>query len=137
MRDAVFLDTAGLLATVRARDSLRDCALALLSEWEAHRTPGVTSELVLTELLSAVTSVRLRTAGASLVRKVLASPFISVVRVHHHDWLEALRLYESRRDKEWSLVDCHSMLICQKRKIFRVFTSDVHFAQAGFTLLLG
>jgi predicted nucleic acid-binding protein len=45
-------------------------------------------------------------------------------------------LYASRSDKEWSLTDCISIVIMQREKIEQAFTSDHHFAQAGFTKLL-
>jgi hypothetical protein len=49
---------------------------------------------------------------------------------------DAAKLFESRRDKAWSVVDCASMLVCRRRSIERVFSHDEHFAQAGFTCLL-
>jgi predicted nucleic acid-binding protein len=57
-------------------------------------------------------------------------------QMDHDSLVEALCLYESRPDKRWSLVDCASMIICQRMKIGRVFTHDHHFRQAGFEILL-
>jgi len=37
-----------------------------------------------------------------------------------------------RPDKEWSLVDCSSMVVMARRGIAEAFTSDHHFEQAGF-----
>ena len=53
------------------------------------------------------------------------------------EWLfdRALKLYEDRRDKEYSLVDCMSMVIMRYRGITHVLTNDHHFTQEGFTLV--
>lgn len=48
----------------------------------------------------------------------------------------ALRRYRARPDKTYSLVDCHSMVLMEERRITHVLTADDHFRQAGFTCLL-
>jgi predicted nucleic acid-binding protein len=50
-------------------------------------------------------------------------------------FLLALDLYESRRDKQYSLVDCMSMELMKQRGITHVLTNDHHFRQEGFTVL--
>jgi len=45
-------------------------------------------------------------------------------------------LFQRRPDKTWSLVDCASFVVMQKRGITEALTSDVHFEQAGFIRLL-
>jgi predicted nucleic acid-binding protein len=52
------------------------------------------------------------------------------------DTAAILARYKDRSDKYWSLVDCISMIICDERKIYRVFTTDRNFQQAGFEILL-
>ena len=47
----------------------------------------------------------------------------------------ALDLYEARRDKAYSLVDCMSMSLMRQRGITHVLTNDHHFRQEGFTVL--
>jgi len=54
----------------------------------------------------------------------------------HEDWIRGLDFIESRADKEWSLVDCLSILVCKARGIKDVFTADRHFEQAGLRVLL-
>jgi len=45
-------------------------------------------------------------------------------------------LYQQRPDKEWGLTDCISFVVMQEQGISEAFTSDHHFTQAGFTILL-
>jgi len=48
----------------------------------------------------------------------------------------ALRLYDERPDKEWSLTDCLSFLVMERQRIRDALTTDHHFEQAGFRVLL-
>ena len=47
-----------------------------------------------------------------------------------------LDLYGRRLDKQYSMVDCMSMVVCRERDIQDVFTSDHDFEQEGFRILL-
>jgi predicted nucleic acid-binding protein len=47
-----------------------------------------------------------------------------------------LDLYRRRLDKAYSLTDCMSMAICKEQRIRQVLTTDRHFAQEGFEILL-
>jgi len=40
------------------------------------------------------------------------------------------------KDKEWGLVDCMSFIIMKEKGIVQALTSDSHFEQAGFSILL-
>jgi predicted nucleic acid-binding protein len=60
---------------------------------------------------------------------------MTVLELDRPLFIAALDLYEQRRDKEYSLVDCASMVIMRQRGITHVLTNDHHFTQAGFTIL--
>ena len=49
--------------------------------------------------------------------------------------MRALDLYSQRPDKEYSLVDCMSMVLMRERGITHVLTNDHHFRQEGFTVV--
>ena len=44
--------------------------------------------------------------------------------------------FKQMNDKDWSLVDCISMIISKDFDIANIFTNDHHFEQAGFKILL-
>ena len=48
----------------------------------------------------------------------------------------ALRLYRERPDKEWTLTDCVSFIVMEDRGITEALTTDEHFQQAGFDVLM-
>jgi predicted nucleic acid-binding protein len=47
-----------------------------------------------------------------------------------------LQLHAGRTDKEWSLTDCISFVVMQRRGISRALTPDRHFEQASFEALM-
>jgi uncharacterized protein len=47
----------------------------------------------------------------------------------------ALNRYAQRPDKEYSFVDCMSMVLMEHRGITKVITNDHHFRQEGFTVV--
>ena len=59
-----------------------------------------------------------------------------VVRVDKEIFGEAWRLYSERLDKEWSFTDCTSFIVMNSMGLTDAFTSDHHFEQAGFNILL-
>lgn len=70
---------------------------------------------------------------------------LSLLRVDRHvrlipsspDLFErAASLYRDRREKNWLLVDCASFAIMTELRVKRALTTDHHFAQAGFEVLL-
>jgi predicted nucleic acid-binding protein len=50
--------------------------------------------------------------------------------------LKSFNLFEQMQDKEWGLVDCSSIILSRERKLSTIFTTDKHFEQAGFEILL-
>lgn len=74
-----------------------------------------------------------RLEAAGTVRDTLRD--FTVLPLDEELFRRALQLYENRRDKEYSLVDCVSMVIMRDRGITNVLTNDHHFTQEGFTLV--
>jgi uncharacterized protein len=64
-------------------------------------------------------------------------PRVRVVRPGEALTERALQLYDERPDKEWSLTDCLSFVVMKEAHIREALTTDHHFEQAGFTVLLG
>ncbi len=45
-------------------------------------------------------------------------------------------LFSRRADKEWSLTDCTSFVVMREEGLTDALTTDHHFEQAGFSVLL-
>ena len=52
-------------------------------------------------------------------------------------FLAGLDRYGARADKQYSLVDCMSMVLMDELRITHVLTNDHHFSQAGFVVVNG
>ena len=133
---AVFTDTAYWLALANPRDSLHRRSIEAPTWLGAYRL--VTSDLVLTELLNALSGSgrQSRQNAAKLVRRLIENPRIETVPQTPSLFRTALALYEARPDKDWSLTDCASFVIMDERKITEALTYDQHFVQNAYRALL-
>lgn len=128
-----FADTWYFIAITDPYDNHHRRALALGTAMAHHQV--VTHDAVLTELLSYLSAhgARPRERGVEAVRRTLHQH--DVVHVDVKLFHRALDLYAARPDKEYSLVDCMSMVLMRDRGITHVLTNDHHFQQEGFTVL--
>lgn len=132
MAREVFADAWYFIALLEPRDAHHAVATRLQAR-TASRI--VTHESVLTETLAYFSDEgrQARALAAQLVHRALVR--MPVVTIDRPLFLRALDLYESRPDKEYSLVDCMSMIVMRERGITHVLTNDHHFRQEGFTVL--
>ncbi len=70
------------------------------------------------------------------VDSLKSAVYIEVVHVDETLDAAAWQLLKQRPDKTWSLVDCTSFVLMQRRGIQESRTTDHHFEQAGFVRLL-
>ncbi|MEJ7612858.1 MAG: PIN domain-containing protein [Candidatus Fervidibacter sacchari] len=98
----------------------------------------VTTNYVLAELVSLL-RIKMRLPHSTIVgfiNDLKVSPIVKIVHIDPVLDAEAWDLFQRRPDKTWSLVDCASFVVMQKRGITEALTSDIHFEQAGFIRLL-
>jgi predicted nucleic acid-binding protein len=96
----------------------------------------LTTEMVLDELLASLRKPPTRSVVVHGVNSIRTNPNIEVVPQTAIQFREALGLYESRLDKDWSLTDCASFNLMRERGITESLAYDQHFEQAGFSALL-
>jgi predicted nucleic acid-binding protein len=130
-----FVDTAAWIVLINVRDALHVQAQSVYATLVQRKVPLVTSEFVLLEVADALSSPLLRPLTIAFTNR-LRQGVLEIVPLD-----EALRqkgwvLYCQRPDKEWGLTDCISFVVMQEQGIVEAFTSDHHFTQAGFTILL-
>ncbi len=92
----------------------------------------VTTEAVLWEWINALSDASTRAIAAEGYRRVHADRRIEVVALQPELCDAAIGLYTSRADKNWSLTDCLSFVIMERRALTEALTADHHFEQAGF-----
>ena len=132
----IFLDTSYLQALADFGDNLNPLATAMAARLGNFR--GVTSEMVLTELLNALCSRGefLRKSAIRLTHRLRNDSKTIIIPQTSEQFQQAFDFYQRRLDKGYSLTDCASMQIMRQLEIYEILTFDKHFQQEGFSALL-
>jgi|SRR5579872_1893302 len=132
----VFLDPAYAIALSAITDQYHVKAEALAAQMIRDRTSIVTTRAVMLEVGNALGKERFRAAGIALLDALERDPGVEIVPLDEELFARAFRLYRTRPDKEWGLIDCVSFVAMQDREIGAALTPDDHFVQAGFRALM-
>jgi hypothetical protein len=96
----------------------------------------VTSSLVLIELADGLSRIQYRPLALRIVDALQSSKRIKIVQSDASLETRGWQLFRNRSDKAWGMTDCVSMALMADLEIETAFTSDHHFEQAGFNILL-
>lgn len=132
----VFGDTSYFVARFSPKD---EWAAAAAKAYAALRTVKITTtDEVLTEVLAAVSKSppSIRRAAVQYVEGIMNDPHIEVIPQSRSSFMGGLDLYGKRLDKHYGLVDCISMWTMRTKGLTEVLTSDDHFKQEGFIILM-
>lgn len=135
-RAAVFVDTHAFLALLNSDEEHHDRVVEWFELFDSQRLSVFSSDWVFAEFLSFCAERPLRKPATLLIEHLRRSGAMNIVGASRKTFDDALRLYRSRMDKNWSLIDCTSIVICSQRSIGRVLTHDHHFVQAGLEILV-
>ena len=94
----------------------------------------MTSEWIICELANFFSRSDLRAFVEALITEI--SQTSDVVQADHDGFEAGLNLFRSRVGKNSSLTDCISFNIMREFNITNALTTDHHFEQAGFCVLL-
>ena len=130
---SVFVDSFYFFAILNPQDAAHHKAIEYSQQ---HSGPLVTTTEVLTELADGLARSPRRKAIQRVLNDLHNSPDNVVHSPNQQLWDDAMVLYESRPDKQWSLTDCVSFTIMEQMGITDALTGDHHFEQAGFRALL-
>jgi predicted nucleic acid-binding protein len=136
MKAEVLLDTAYAIALSSPNDLFHHRAVQLADELKAAGTRLVTTRAILLEIGNALSKQRHRRAGVMLLNSLEADPRVEIISMSEELYSRALRLHRERPDKEWTLTDCVSFIVMEDRGISEALTTDEHFQQAGFHVLM-
>lgn len=134
----IFVDTSGWGNLVDTRQRFYPQTRAFYETAKHERTRLVTTNYVLAELVSLLSSpLRLpRSKSINFVDRIKTSLLVDIVHIGEDLDSEAWDFLSNRVDKDWSLVDCSSFVVMQDGGITEALTTDHHFEQAGFVRLL-
>ncbi len=136
MMRTVFIDAAFLVSLINPRDQNHQKARVALENVRGAQL--VTTDAVLTEVLNYYSERGdyLRQEALTLVKAVMNRKDVNFIYHGKYWFYLGLERFEDRQDKGYSLTDCMSMVIMESDGIQEVLTSDKHFVQAGFTILM-
>jgi predicted nucleic acid-binding protein len=130
----VFADTGYWVAVLNPNDDWNSRANDVSRLLGKFRI--VTTEMVLDELLAALSKVPVRPMAIRGVEAIRSNPNIEVVPQTSLQFGGAFETYRRASDKEWSLTDCASFELMKSRSVTDALAHDRHFEQAGFVALL-
>lgn len=129
----VFADTAYFFALVIANDEWHEQAVAFSRQ---NSLPILTTSWGLTELADGFCRGGHRRKFLEILDDAEGDPEIIIVEAEQSLWNRGRDLFANRPDKDWSLTDCISFVVMKERGLTDALTSDHHFEQAGFNILL-
>ena len=136
MADETFIDTSGFYSLLVRRDPRHARAAEFVADAAGVRGRFVTTDYVLDET---VTLLKARGHGELVGPLFQAIDNSAAMRV---EWTTSERFAEARSfclrhsDKAWSFTDCLSFVVMKSLGLTRALTSDNHFEQGGFQVLL-
>ena len=131
----LFADAFYWIALLHAADQWHQRVIAFTATLPTHHL--YTTDAVFDEYLATYSArgALLRQRAAATVRRLLASPTVTIIPQTRDLFLAGLTFYEARLDKEYSLTDCMSMHVMRCEGLTDVLTNDRHFTQEGFHIL--
>ncbi len=132
----MFVDTAYLVALTNAADAHHGRAVAMAKAWSKEKRAFVTTDAVLIEYANFFARSPLRPLAASALPRLRGTEGWTIVANDPVLLSRAEHRYAKHGDKSWSLTDCISMEVMQAHDLSEAATTDLHFAQAGFRVLM-
>ncbi|MSQ71436.1 MAG: PIN domain-containing protein [Betaproteobacteria bacterium] len=130
----VFADTGYWEAVLNPNDKLHLKARQVSASLGNVRL--LTTEMVLCELLAALSKLLVRPSAINGVQAIRSNPNVEVIPQTSLQFATGFDLYRLMTDKEWSLTDCASFNVMRERGLTEALAHDRHFEQAGFVALL-
>ena len=131
-----FADTSFWIRLSSKRDQHHRRAVAWHQAVIRTRSTILTTEAVLLEWLNALSDISTRRIAAESYLRVRADIRIEVIQFQAELMESAIALYRGRPDKNWSLTDCLSFVVMERRGLTEALTTDHDFEQAGLKTIM-
>lgn len=132
----IFIDTSYALALSIKTDSNHQKAIELSEKYDSEDFRFVTTYGILLEIGNGLSKLPTRPICVELLEYLQEDEYITLIEITKNLYDKSFKLFCNRKDKEWGLVDCTSMVVMKQRGIEKVLTADRHFEQAGFEVLM-
>ncbi|MCW5205652.1 type II toxin-antitoxin system VapC family toxin [Desulfobulbus sp. F5] len=132
----VFVDTSALIAIGNRRDAFHAQALTIRDELRLSQRYFVTTDAILLEFGNAFGAVNLKPTAVKMIEAVRGSEKWQRISLDDTLMERGFQQFKQMADKDWGFVDCISILVARDMGIKEIFSTDHHFEQAGFNILL-
>lgn len=95
----------------------------------------ITTQLVVIETVSLLTKRLSPFHARHWYQRLQQAAGVEIRDFREDVFREAEKLWQSRRDKEWDLIDCYSFCVMRRESIQSAIAFDDHFRQAGFEIV--
>jgi len=128
-----FIDTAFVVALINKNDQYHAKAMELSKKYEEK--PLIMTDVVLLEIGNAL-SRKYKQEAIQVITAFRSSDEVMIVELNLKLFERAFEIYEKYDDKNWGMVDCLSFIVMRDNEVTDSLTSDNHFKQAGFKVLM-
>jgi predicted nucleic acid-binding protein len=128
-----FGDTSFFVALISLKDAHHELADRLGREYEGR---VVTTQWVLLEVANFFAASHRRSTAIQFLHSLMNDSQTKIDSATAQSFRDGWDLYQSRHDKSWSLTDCISVNTMRAGRLRQALSSDHHFEQAGFEILL-
>jgi len=132
--NTAFLDTGYLLALELADDQHHAAAVAHWEGTEQAPPRLVTTSFVFTEVVTFLNSRGFHAKAVQVGTRLIDSPLVEIMHVDEPLFRDAWTYFRQHQDKRYSLADCVSFVLMERRQIATALAFDHHFTQAGFAI---
>jgi len=95
----------------------------------------ILTDYIIAEIGNCLSRLLFRETAIKLIESIKESETIGIIK-DEEMFEKAWDLYSSRKDKEWGFTDCTSFIVMKQKNIIEAFSTDHHFEQVSFKILL-
>lgn len=136
MAGELFVDTSGFFAMVSKDDSWHPNAERVLRKARRGNRRLITTDYVLDETATLLKARGLGHLTAEFFDRVFQSVACRVEWTDEEHFQATRAFFQNHDDQSWSFTDCASFCLMKSLRLTEALTSDRHFEQAGFVVLL-
>jgi predicted nucleic acid-binding protein len=133
MKGNVFFDTSAIYGYVNLRDPAHNRIKAFIDNFKGRL---VITNYIFDEIITLILYRLGHKIAANVGNILMNSQQIINYRVIEQDQKDGWKLFLMRHDKEYSFTDCISFIVIRKLNIEKCLTTDKHFRQEGFEIVI-
>lgn len=134
--DIAFADASFFFAFAAKQDRTHQVAVGSFRRLVKAGGRIITTDYVLDEALTLTKTRANATVSLQLLDRIEKSSIIAIERVDPDRFESAKGFFRKHADHGYSFTDCTSFVVMRELEIKDALTTDRHFAEAGFRLLL-